>query len=42
MSLHENSDGQDTASPRRELTLFDSVCVIVGIIVGAGIYKSAP
>ena len=42
MSLHENSDGQDKASPRRELTLFDSVCVIVGIIVGAGIYQSIP
>lgn len=28
--------------PRRELTLFDSVCVIVGIIVGAGIYQTSP
>ncbi|HOW69717.1 MAG TPA: amino acid permease [Phycisphaerae bacterium] len=30
------------AVPRRELTLLDSVCLIVGIIVGAGIYQMAP
>jgi APA family basic amino acid/polyamine antiporter len=30
------------AAPRRELTLLDSVCLIVGIIVGAGIYQMAP
>jgi APA family basic amino acid/polyamine antiporter len=30
------------ASPRRELTLFDSICIIVGIIIGAGIYETAP
>lgn len=29
-------------APRRELTLLDSVCLIVGIIVGAGIYQAAP
>lgn len=29
-------------SIRRELTLFDSVCILVGIIVGAGIYETAP
>jgi len=28
--------------PRRVLTLFDSTCLIVGIIVGAGIYQVAP
>lgn len=28
--------------PRRELTLLDSVCLIVGIIVGVGIYQMAP
>ena len=28
--------------PRRELTLFDSTCIIVGIIIGAGIYRSSP
>lgn len=31
-----------TNAPRRELTLFDSTCLIVGIIVGAGIYQTAP
>jgi amino acid transporter len=31
-----------SASPRRELTLFDSTCIIVGIIIGAGIYRSSP
>ncbi len=29
-------------SPKQELTLFDSTCLIVGIIVGAGIYQTAP
>ncbi len=28
--------------PRRILTLYDSTCLIVGIIVGAGIYQTAP
>ena len=28
--------------PRRELSLFDSTCLIVGIIIGAGIYEVAP
>ena len=31
-----------TAVPRRELTLFDSTCIIVGIIIGAAIYCSSP
>ncbi len=29
-------------SPKKELTLFDSTCLIVGIIIGAGIYETAP
>ena len=29
-------------SPRQELTLFDSTCIIVGIIIAAGIYRSSP
>jgi amino acid transporter len=29
-------------APRRELTLFDSVSLIVGIIIGAGIYETSP
>lgn len=28
--------------PKRELSLFDSTCIIVGIIIGAGIYQMAP
>ncbi len=28
--------------PRKELSLFDSMCIIVGIIIGAGIYETAP
>lgn len=31
-----------SAAPRRQLTLFDSTCLIVGIIIGAGIYSSSP
>lgn len=30
------------AVPRRELSLLDSTCLIVGIIIGVGIYQSAP
>lgn len=29
-------------APRKELSLFDSTCIIVGIIIGAGIYETAP
>ena len=28
--------------PQRSLTLFDTTCLIVGIIVGAGLYETAP
>ncbi len=28
--------------PKQELSLFDSTCIIVGIIIGAGIYETAP
>ncbi len=31
-----------TATPQRQLTLLDSTCLIVGIIVGVGIYQVAP
>ena len=31
-----------SATPRRQLTLFDCVCIIVGIVVGAGIYETTP
>jgi len=29
-------------APKKSLSLFDSTCLIVGIIIGAGIYKTAP
>jgi len=29
-------------TPKRQLTLFDSTCLIVGIIVGAGVYQVGP
>ncbi|MFB0555885.1 MAG: hypothetical protein ACETWQ_21480 [Phycisphaerae bacterium] len=29
-------------APGKELSLFDSTCIIVGIIIGAGIYQMAP
>jgi len=29
-------------APQKELSLFDSTCLIVGIIIGAGIYETAP
>jgi basic amino acid/polyamine antiporter, APA family len=28
--------------PLRQLSLFDSICIIVGIIIGAGIYETSP
>ncbi len=28
--------------PTRQLTLFDTTCIIVGVIVGAGLYQTAP
>jgi amino acid transporter len=30
------------ATPRRQLTLFDTTCIIVGIIIGAGFFESPP
>ncbi len=29
-------------TPKKELSLFDSMCIIVGIIIGVGIYETAP
>ncbi len=34
--------GETRAAPTRQLTLFDSTSIIVGIIIGAGIYESTP
>lgn len=36
---HPNSAG---SQPRRVLSLFDSVCIIVGTIIGSGIFATAP
>jgi len=30
------------SAPRKELSLFDSACIIVGIIIGVGIFQLAP
>jgi amino acid transporter len=30
------------SAPKKELSLFDSTCIIVGIIIGVGIYQVAP
>jgi len=35
-------DAAAPPAPARELSLFDSVCIIVGIIVGVGIYENVP
>lgn len=32
----------DAAAPRQQLSLLDSTCIIVGIIIGASIYESSP
>jgi amino acid transporter len=37
---HDPSDG--FATPKRQLSLFDSTNIIVGIIIGAAIYESVP
>jgi len=38
----QNNQTAASAAPKRQLTLFDSTCIIVGIIIGAGIYESSP
>ena len=35
-------DASNQTAPKRELSLFDSTCIIVGIIIGAGLYEMAP
>ncbi|MGQ9505264.1 MAG: APC family permease [Thermogutta sp.] len=37
-----NHSAEISSQPRRELSLFDSICIIVGIIIGAGIYETTP
>ncbi len=38
----EQPAAADRPAPKRQLTLFDSTCIIVGIIIGAGIYETTP
>jgi len=37
-----NEDLALSETPKKQLSLFDSTCLIVGIIIGAGIYEVAP
>jgi amino acid transporter len=32
----------DSGQPTRQLTMFDAACIIVGIIIGAGIFRAPP
>ena len=36
------SETETVAGPRRQLSLLDSTCIIVGIIIGSGIYELSP
>jgi APA family basic amino acid/polyamine antiporter len=38
----DTPDTSKSTRPKRQLTLFDSTSIIVGIIIGVGIYKTAP
>ncbi len=42
MAEPEPASATSAAAPKRQLTLFDSTCIIVGIIIGAGIYETSP
>ncbi|MCA9119490.1 MAG: amino acid permease [Planctomycetaceae bacterium] len=37
-----SANAPQPSAPRRQLTLFDSVCIIAGIVIGAGIYETTP
>ncbi len=37
-----STESKPSDSPRRQLTLLDSTCIIVGIIIGVGIYEITP
>ncbi len=41
-TIKNNSPTESRGVPRRELTLVDSTSIIVGIIIGSGIYLTAP
>ncbi len=36
------NESSTRVAPKRELSLYDSTCIIVGIIIGAGVYQMAP
>lgn len=42
MAKETPSERSHRAVPKRQLGLFDAACIIVGIIIGAGIYKTTP
>jgi APA family basic amino acid/polyamine antiporter len=43
MNQPKKTDRPDSqAAPARQLSLFDSTCIIVGIIIGSGIYETSP
>jgi len=37
-----NPNATSASRPARELSLFDSTSLVVGIIIGVGIYQMAP
>lgn len=37
-----NQPAAFTARPKQQLTLLDATCIIVGIVIGAGIYETTP
>jgi amino acid transporter len=42
MEVPDLANPEAGVAPKKELSLFDSTCIIVGIIIGAGIYQMAP
>lgn len=42
MKSNPQRDRGSRMQPKKALTLFDSTCLIVGIIIGAGIFQVAP
>ncbi len=42
MSETTHPSANDRQQPRRVLTLLDAVCIIVGTIIGAGIFETTP
>ncbi len=39
---NDHSSEPLSAKPVRQLSLFDGICIIVGVIIGAGIFRSVP